>query len=440
MGEEEVPGRVVPGRGSKAMLKAEFVLTHANELATLGSEGGRPRMRQEMNELGLVKDGAVAVGGGRIVAVGRTGDVLEKLDGDYEVIDVSGKLVAPGLIDPHVHLVFAGSREGELEDMAVKGTPYLEIKERGGGMPTTLKKTAETSTAELVQKTSRILDTMLVHGTTTIEAKSGYEMTLEGEIRQLEIIRALAESHPIGIVPTFLAQGIPFGFENRVDELTDEIVKTWIPEIARRKLAEYCDVFCEKGYFDVEQTRRILKAGREHGMRPRIHADWLAHSGGAKLGSELDVVSADHLIFTPEEEIDMLAKKGIMGTFLPTTPFAYLGTYANARAVIERGVPVALGTDLSAADMCESMQMMMAISILQMKMTSAEALVAATINAAHAIERSSDVGSLEVGKKADIVVFDAPNHKYFAYHYGINLAEQVFKAGKLVAERGRRTG
>jgi len=393
-----------------------------------------------MNDLGLVDDGAVAVDEGKIVAVGKTQEVLDRIGSGYEVVDASGKLVTPGLIDPHVHLVFAGSREGELEDMAVKGIPYLEIKRKGGGMPTTLRKTGEASTEELMEKTQRILDRMLAYGTTTIEAKSGYEMTFEGEIRQLEIIAMLAKTHPMGIVPTFLAQGIPFGYENRVDELTDDVVGRWLPEIAKRKLAEYCDVFCEKGYFNLEQTRRILDKGRRLGMKLRIHADWLAHSGGARLGSELKVVSADHLIFTPKEEIRGLVESGAMGTFLPTTPFAYLGTYADARGIIETGLPVALGTDLSAADMCESMQMMMSIATLQMKMTSAEALVAATINAAHSIERTAEVGSLEVGKQADIVVFDAPNHKHFAYHYGVNLAERVYKNGKLVAEKGRRIG
>ena len=305
-------------------------------------------------------------------------------------------------------------------------------------MPTTLRKTGEASTPELTEKTEKVLDRMLAYGTTTIEAKSGYEMTFKGEIRQLEIIAKLAKTHPIGIVPTFLAQGIPFEFENRVDELTDEVVAKWLPEISRRKLAEYCDVFCEKGYFNVDQTRRIMEAGRRLGLKLRIHADWLAHSGGAKLGSELNVVSADHLIFTPKEEIEALVKRGVMGVFLPTTPFAYLGTYADARGIIEAGLPVALGTDLSAADMCESMQMMMSIATLQMKMTSAEALVGATINAAHAIDRSGEIGSLEVGKRADIVVFDAPNDKHFAYHYGVNLAEKVYKDGRLVAENGSR--
>ena len=424
-----MPGRAPPEK---------FVLVHAEELATLRGGNGKPRSRERMNDLGLVKDGAVAVEEGRIAAVGATREVLGKIGRGYEVVDVSGKLVTPGLIDPHVHLVFAGSREGELEDMAVKGVPYLEIKGRGGGMPTTLRKTGEATTEELIEKTRKILDRMLVYGTTTIEAKSGYEMTFEGELRQLEIIAKLAETHPIGIVPTFLAQGIPFGYENRVDEVTDDVVERWLPEIARRKLAEYCDVFCEKGYFNLDQTRRIMEAGRRLGMKLRIHADWLAHSGGAALGRELKVVSADHLIFTPEDEIRGLVENGVMGTFLPTTPFAYLGTYADARGIIDAGLPVALGTDLSAADMCESMQMMMSIATLQMKMTSAEALVASTINAAHSIERSAEIGSLEVGKRADMVVFDAPNHKHFAYHYGVNLAERVFKNGRLVSERGRR--
>jgi len=415
-----------------------FVLVHADEVATLRGENGRPRVREGMNDLGLVNDGAVAVDEGKIVTVGRTNEVLDKIGRGYEVIDVSGKLVTPGLVDPHVHLVFAGSREGELEDMAVKGIPYLEIKRKGGGMPTTLRKTGEASTEELIEKTERILDRMLAYGTTTIEAKSGYEMTFEGEIRQLEIIARLARTHPMGIVSTFLSQGIPFGYENRVDELTDDVVRRWLPEIAKRKLAEYCDVFCEKGYFNLEQTRRILQTGRRLGMKLRVHADWLAHSGGAKLGSELKVVSADHLIFTSKEEVKCLVENGVMGTFLPTTPFAYLGTYADARGIIDAGLPVALGTDLSAADMCESMQMMMSIATLQMKMTCAEALVAATINATHSIERADKVGSLEVGKQADIVVFDAPNHKHFAYHYGVNLAERVYKNGKLVAEKGRR--
>lgn len=419
-------------------IEADFVIANANEVVTLRGTSNKPQVREKMSNLGILEDGAVAVKDERIVAVGTTKEVLNKLEKGFEIIDASGKLVTPGLIDPHVHLIFAGSREEELEQMAVKGIPYLEIKARKGGMPTTLRKTSEATNKELLKRTTQILDTMLIHGTTTIEAKSGYEMTFLGEIRQLEIIKTLNRTHPIELIPTFLAQGIPYEYENKVDQLTDEIVEEWIPEIAKRKLAEYCDVFCEKGYFNVDQSRRILEIGKKHGMRLRVHADWLVHSGGAKLGAELGVVSADHLIFTPMEDIEALARGGTTGIFLPTTPFCYLGVYAKAREIIERGLPVALGTDLSAANMCESMQMMMTIAVLQMKMTTEETLVASTINAAHSIERAHEIGSLEEGKKADIVIFDAPNHKYFPYHYGINLAEKVFKKGKLVAENGRR--
>jgi len=419
-------------------IKADFAIVNANELVTLRGSSDKPKVRDMMNRLDIIHDGAVAVKDGKIVAVGPIKEVLSRVEKRVEKVDAEGKVVTPGLIDPHVHLIFAGSREDELELMAVKGVPYLEIKAKGGGMPTTLKKTGETSTEVLVEKTLKILDNMLIHGTTTIEAKSGYEMTFRGEVRQLEIIKTLNRIHPVDLVPTFCAQGIPFEYENRVDELTNEIVTKWIPEIGRRSLAEYCDVYCEKGYFNVEQSRRILEAGRKHGMKLRTHADWLAHSGGAKLGSELEVVSADHLVFTPMEQIDALKASGAVGVLLPTSPFCYLKTYAKAREIIDKGLPVALATDVSAANICESMQVMMAIAVLQMKMTASESLTASTINAAHSIERANEIGSLEIGKKADVVIFDAPNHKFFSYHYGVNLAEKVFKDGKLVAERGRR--
>ena len=419
-------------------IAADIAIINAAEMVTLAGSSDKPRVAEEMDDIGIVTDGAVAWKDGRIVAVGKTQEVIEQLDKGFETIDAHGKLVTPGLIDPHVHLVFAGQRADEMEQMGVRGVPYLEIKERGGGMPNTLALTTDTPTHELIAKTEKILDSMLIHGTTTIEAKSGYEMTCEGEIRQLEIIRTFDKTHPIDLIPTFCAQGIRREYADRVDELTDEIVEEWVPEIARRGLAEYADVFCEDGYYNLDQTRRILEASREHGMKLRIHGDWLVNSGGAQLGVDLDVVSADHLIFTPPEVINGLVANGTVGVFLPTSPFCYIGTYAKARDIMAQGLPIALATDASAANMCESMQMMMALAVLRMKMTCAEALTAATINAAHSIERGHEIGSLEVGKKADVVVFDAPNHRFFSYHYAINLAELVFKDGWLVAEDRRR--
>ncbi|MFW9777322.1 MAG: imidazolonepropionase [Candidatus Heimdallarchaeota archaeon] len=419
------------------VLEADFVIINANELVTLNGSSEDPRVKTKMRELGIIRDGAVAVRNGRIIAVGKTQDVLNHLNKGFEVVDAAGKLVTPGLIDPHVHLVFAGTREDELEKMAVLGVPYLEIKAQGGGMNKSLKETAATSFKTQIGITSKILDKMLIHGTTTIEAKSGYEMTFEGEIKQLEIINTLNKLHPLDLVPTFLAQGIPPEFEERVDDLVDEIVEKWIPEISKRKLAEYIDVFCERGYYNLEQSRRILETGRKYGLKLRNHCDWLAHSGGAKLAADLgDVTSVDHLIFTPMDEVEALKDQGTIIIFLPTSPFCYVGTYADARAIIDKGLPVALATDVSAANMCESMQMMMTLGVLRMKMTTAEALTAATINAAHSIDRAHDIGSLEEGKRADIVIFNAPNHKFFSYNYGINLAEKVFKDGCLVVENG----
>jgi len=420
-------------------LEADFVIVHANERVTLSGFSNKPKIKEEMNQLNIIQDGAVAVKNGRIVAVGSTNEVLTQIIDGYEVIDASGKLVTPGLVDPHVHLVFAGTREDELEKMAVLGVSYLEIKEQGGGMNKSLKLTAETSFQEQIVITSNILDKMLIHGTCTIEAKSGYEMTFEGEIKQLEIIRKLNEVHPLDLVPTFLAQGIPPKYENNVSELVDEIAEKWIPEISKRNLAEYADVFCEKGYYNLEQTRKILLSARKHGLKLRNHCDWLAHSGGTRLSAEIgNVTSIDHLIWTPISEVEEIKNQDTIVVFLPTSPFCYVNKYAPAREIIDCGLPVALATDVSAANLCESMQMMMTLAILKMKMTAAEALSAATINAAHSIDRAHEIGSLEIGKKADIVIYDAPNHRFFAYNYGINLAEKVFKSGKLVVERGRR--
>ena len=421
-------------------IDADFVIIHANELVTLAGSSEAPRIKERMNDLSIVYDGAIAVKDGKIVAVGDTAEVLKQLSEGYKTIDAANMLVTPGLIDPHVHLVFSGTREDELEKMAVLGVSYLEIKEQGGGMNKSLKLTSETSFDDQIKITTRILDKMLIYGTTTIEAKSGNEMTFQGEIKQLKIIRALNKSHPLDLVPTFLAQGIPPEYENQVDLLVDEIAEKWIPEIAKRNLAEYADVFCEKGYYNLEQTRKILLSARKHGLKLRNHCDWLAHSGGTRLSAEIgDIVSVDHLIWTPLEEVDALQGQKTIIVFLPTSPFCYVNKYAPAREIIDRGMPVALATDVSAANMCESMQMMMTLAVLRMKMTAAEALTASTINAAHAIDRAHEIGSLEVGKKADIVIFNAPNHRFFAYNYGINLVEKVFKEGKLVVKRGRRS-
>ena len=415
-------------------MHVDLLIEHATELVTCASNGG-PKRGRAMDDVGIIHDGAVAIHKGRIVAVGPTAEVRKRVTGADRVINARGHSVIPGLVDPHTHVVWAGDRVHEFE-MRLKGATYLEIFEAGGGILRTVRDTRAASLDDLVAETRERLDRMLLHGTTTIEAKSGYEMTLEGEIRQLEVIRTLNKMHPIDLVPTFCAQAIPPEWEGKVDEFAREIAEKWVPEFVKRGLVEYCDVFAEVGFFNMEQTRVILEACKRLGVKVRIHADWLAHSGGGELGVELDVVSADHLIHTPMEVIDKIAEKGIIGVFLPTTPFCYLGRYANAREIIKRGVPVALGTDLSAANMSESMQMMMTIAALQMKMTPSEVFSAATINSAHAVERAREIGSIEEGKKADIVILDIPNHKFIPYHYGVNHVKMVFKNGQIVVDGG----
>ncbi|MET1101335.1 MAG: imidazolonepropionase [Pyrodictiaceae archaeon] len=418
------------------MVKADLVIVHANELLTMRGFSDKPKRRDELKDLGIIRDGAVAIKEDKIVAVGTTREVLDRVEKGFQVIDASGKVVAPAFIDPHVHLVFGCTREDELE-MMVMGESYIEIKKKTGGIMRTINCTRNASTEELLKRTARILDQMLLHGTTVIEGKSGYEMTLEGEIRQLEIMKMLDKLHPVDIIPTFNPQAIPPEYEGREDEFAEEIAMKWVPEIAKRGLAVYCDAFCDVGYFQPHHCRRIFAECRKHGMKLKIHADWLANSGGGRLAVELGVVSADHLIHTPMEIIDEIAKKNIIGVLLPTTPFCYLGRYANAREIIKRGVPVALGTDVSAIDMSESMQMMMTIASLQMKMLSAEVWSAATINAAHAVEKAHMVGSIEEGKRADIIILDIPNYRHIPFHYGVNHVETVIKAGRIVVEDRR---
>ena len=415
-------------------MRVDLVVINAGELLTLSGPSG-PRVRDDMRNLGIIRDGAVAIRDGRIALVGETREVLGKVSGGYRVIDAEGRVVAPGFIDPHVHLVFNDTREDELEKM-IMGYTYLELKSSGGGMPRTIRLTREASTGRLIKRCIEILNRMLIHGTTTIEAKSGYEMTLEGEIRQLEVINILNEIHPIEIKPTFCAQAIPPEWEGREWEYTRRISDEWLPEIARRGLADFVDVFCEEGFFTVEQSRVILGKARELGFKLKIHADWLKNSGGGTLAEELGVVSADHLIFTPLNVINRLAETGAIGVLLPTTPFCYLGRYADARKLIESGLPIALGTDLSAINMCESMQMMMTIACLQMKMLPSEAYTASTINAAYSIGLGGEIGSIEVGKQGDLIILDMPSYRHIPFHYGVNLVDTVIKRGRVVVEEG----
>jgi len=414
--------------------QADLIIENASELATPEGGSQKPLVGKQMHALKMIKDAALAVKDCRIVALGKTATVRSAFKAS-ETIDAKGKTVVPGFVDPHTHVVFAGSREDEFE-MRVKGASYMEIHRKGGGILKTVKETRRASEAELVRHSRKTLDIMLEHGTTTLEAKSGYGLTVEAELKCLRTLRRLNEIHPIDIAATFLgAHSIPAEYEKQPDNYVKLVVEKMIPAVASSKLADFCDVFCEKGVFNVEQSRHILQAGKKYGLKLRLHADELTGFGGAELAAEVGAVSAEHLLYASDNGLRMMAECGVIAVLLPAASFSLMiDKYADARKMIAMSVPVALGTDFNPSCWVENQQLVIALACRQMKITPAEALTASTINAAHAVCRAGEVGSLELGKKADILILDAPNHNLLGYRFGTNLVSKVIKNGKLVVD------
>ncbi|MGM0405672.1 MAG: imidazolonepropionase [Thermoplasmatota archaeon] len=410
-------------------MKIDLIVHNCSELHTLDGPD-RPRIGDEMRDTGLVKNGALAVNEGKIIDHGSSKDILSDYQADKKV-DATGKTVIPGFVDPHTHLVFAGSREDELV-MKIKGKTYMEILESGGGILSTVKSTRGASLEQLKKETRKRMDKMIKYGTTTAEAKSGYGLDKVNEIKSLKVIKYLNEKHPMDLVPTYLgAHSLPPEFEDHA-EYIDYCIEEVIPEIVDKGLAEYCDVFCEKGVFEVEDSRRLLKKAKEMGLGLRVHADEIENIGCSCMAGEVRAISAEHLVKTELSDIKKMIKKGVIGILLPGTPFMLMeDEYSPARKMIDTGMPIALATDLNPNCYTESMQMIITLACLQMKMTPSEALTATTVNSAMALERT-DVGNLSKGSKADFVILDVPNHMHIPYHFGVNLVEQVFKNGKKV--------
>jgi len=417
--------------------EVDLLIEKSSEVITLRGGSRKPLLGEQMKNLGIIKDGAVAVDEGKIVSVAKTEEIERKFEG-RETIDASGKVVMPGFVDPHTHLVFAGSREDEFE-MRIQGFTYMEIFERGGGILKTVREMRKTSRDELTKSCRERLDVMLEHGTTTVEAKSGYGLTTSEEIKCLEVLKTLDKEHPIDIVPTFLgAHAVPSEYKDNADEYVDLLINEMIPAVASRKLAEFCDVFCEKGVFDLMQSKKILLSGKEHGLTPKLHADEMTKLGGAELAAEVGAISASHLLFASENGLKAMAKQSVMAVLLPGASFSLMtGRYADAKKMIQCSVPVALGTDYNPSCWVESQQIIIALACHQMKMTPAETITAATINPAHALNRAQVVGSLEPSKKADIAILNIPNHKFLGYRFGTNLVDKVIKNGKLVVDEGK---
>jgi imidazolonepropionase len=414
--------------------QADLIIRNASELATPYGGNQKPLVGKQMQALRIIKNAALAVNDGRIVGVGKTSSVTSVFKAT-ETIDAKGKTVIPGFVDPHTHLVFSGSREKEFETR-IKGATYMEILSEGGGILKTVRETRQATEDELIQNCQRTLDLMLEHGTTTVEAKSGYGLTTKDEAKCLRAIRQVNKAHIVDVVPTFLgAHAIPPEFEKNPEDYVDLVAEEMIPSMSDARLAEFCDVFCEKGAFTVEQARRILQAGSEHGLTPKVHADELTPYGGAELAAETKAISAEHLLYASETGLKKMSKRGVIAILLPTASFTLMTQrYADARKMIDLNLPIALGTDFNPSCWTESQQLVVAMACRQLKLTPAEALTASTLNAAHAVNRATEIGSLEERKKADALILDVPNHSFLGYRFGTNLVSKVVKDGKLVVD------
>ncbi len=425
-------------RKTGARESADLLIVNAEELLTLAGSQGKPRTGKEMRELTIIHDGALVIRDGRIVEVGKTKEVARNFRSSY-IINAQGKTVLPGFVDPQAHIIFAGSREDEFE-MQVRGISFTEIQSTGGGILKTVKETRRTRIEKLVEIGLERLDAMLVHGTTTVEAKSGYGLTTFDELKILEATRRLNQLHSVNVVSTLMgANAVPPEYLNNPEEFVNLVVTEMIPKVAARGLAEFCDVFCEKGAFSLEQTKRILVKSKDAGLKAKVNADEFSTLGGAEIAADVGAISAEHLNFSSVEGIKALAKKGVIAVLLPAAAFSLmLGHFADARLMIDSGVPVALGTGFDANCWIENQQLVIAMACRFLNMTPAEAITATTINAAHAVGRANEVGTIEEGKRADILLLNVPNHLSIGYRFGVNLVDKVIKNGRVVVDREKQ--
>lgn len=417
-------------------MKKPIWIKHISQLATLASGFNGPRSKEAMSELGLIEDGSLWLEDGKIQAVGTTQDLNERYSArahEAEIVNAAGHLVTPGLVDPHTHVVYGGSREREFE-MRLEGATYMEIMNAGGGIHATTRMTREATEEELFEQTTRRLDSFLQHGVTTVEGKSGYGMNLETELKQLRMMKRLQEMHTIDLVPTFMgAHAVPPEFKGKEDEFVDHIINDMLPVVAEEKLAEFNDVFCEIGVYTPEQSERILEAGKKLGLIPKIHADEIEPYGGAELAAKVGAISAEHLLKASDEGIKAMAKAGTIACLLPATALYLREEAAAGRKMVDEGVAVAISTDCNpGSSPTTSMPLVMNLACISMRLTPAEVLTAATYNAACAINRQDLVGSLEVGKQADLVLWNVKNYQELQYLFGVNHVEKVWKKGVLV--------
>ena len=406
---------------------SSLAILHASEVVTL-SGPKRPRVGRELSALGIIRDGGMLIRDGKIESIGPTNEI-EKNVGDAEIVDARRRVVMPGFVDAHTHLVFAGNRLDDFERRS-RGETYEQIAKAGGGIWSTVQKTRAASELDLLTQAKKHANWLLSCGTTTTEAKSGYGLTVEDELKLLRVMRQLKKEVPLEIVPTFLgAHAIPR--ELSPDEYLDVVITEMLPRVTAEKLAEFCDVFCERGYFNIDQSRKILSAAKKVGLSLRGHADQLTNSGGAKLMAEMGATTADHLEQTDEQGIAALKKANVQPVLLPGSVYA-LGSsrYPRAREMIEAGLAVVLATDFNpGSSPTPSMPMVLSLASTQMKMSPAEAITASTLNAAYSVNRGDKIGSLEAGKFANFVIFDCEDYRELAYWFGIPQTNSVYVRG-----------
>lgn len=419
-------------------MKNSIIIKNASQLVTCS--GFKAKHGKAMSDLCTIDDGAVVIENGVITAVGKTGEVLARFDETgFETIDATEKAVLPGFIDSHTHFVFGGYRAEEFS-WRLRGESYMEIMNRGGGIVNTVRATREASRAELMKSGKQHLDSMLSFGVTTVEGKSGYGLDEKTEIKQLGVMKELDNIHPIDIVRTFLgAHAIPEDFKGREDEFIDYMIDNVMPQIANKNLAEFCDVFCEKGVFSLEQSKRLLLKAKELGFKLKIHADEISPLGGAELAADLGAVSADHLLHASDKGISEMAKGGIVATLLPGTAFSLKEPYARGRYIIDQNCAVSLATDLNPGScFSESIPLIFVLATLYMDITIEEAVTALTINGAAALDRADRIGSIDVGKAGDVIILEFPSYKYIPYHIGVSCVEKVIKNGNLVFDKQKQ--
>jgi imidazolonepropionase len=410
---------------------------HAAQLLTLAG-APIPRRAAALGDLGIVTKGGLLTEGATILRAGPARSLeREAMRMKAEVIDCHGRVVMPGFVDSHTHLIFAGSRVNDY-DLRLRGKTYEEIAQAGGGIQSSAQKVGKASVSSLVQQAAGFLQQFAAHGTTTVEVKSGYGLGIEQELKILRAIRLLDAGQQLELVPTLLAlHALPASFQGRVAQYAEEVITRLIPCVAKEKLAEFIDCFCDRGAFSVEDCRRVFAAGRRFGLTPRIHAEQLARTGATRLGIECDAASADHLDKLSAADIRALAQSGVVATLLPGANF-HLGLkqYPPARKLIDAGAAVALATDFNpGTSPTVNMQFILSLACTQMRMTPAEAITASTINAAHALRRASRIGSLEAGKQADLIVLDVDDYREIPYYFAVNHCVMTVKRGRIICLR-----